>query len=498
MTLKVGLAVVMTVGLAVGLAAPQALALNVPIGSGLPGAGPAYPNDTYYGLQWNLAQVHAPQAWKVTKGHGIDIGLVDTGVDLSHPDLAGKIVASTDCTSAGGDPSKCHGTGQDDNGHGTHVAGIAAASTDNGIGVAGMAPEAGLVVAKALDHNGTGNFANVNAAIIWVVNHGARVVNLSLGIQGGTPSAKDPGPQSIAPGIEYAWRHGAVPVLAAGNTARGHPVTTASSYQGLDAIVVGATGRDGQVASYSSPLATAKWAVVAPGGSGYDTKGAPYCGAGREQTNCVISTYLGPGQDGAYAWDEGTSMAAPVVSGTVALLLSLGETPAQAVRAILDSAQGGVACGYGCAGRIDAGAALTAGVRAASIPGPLPGGISSAGSTNPGRSGIPPSNPGAGSPSPSPGRSGSGTPAPSAGSGGLTPALTAPPVHGGEPATLAFDPSRGASRQAGIWVGALVTLALLAMAVMTVLGRRGAPLPHSGTGGRPEPGADFDSSAGDD
>ncbi|MHB1486823.1 MAG: S8 family serine peptidase, partial [Acidimicrobiales bacterium] len=337
-------------------------------------------NDTYLGLQWNLAQVGAAQAWATSKGRGIDIGVVDTGVDLSHPDLAGKVVASTDCTSAGGDPNRCSGTGQDDNGHGTHIAGIAAADTGNGIGVAGMAPDAKLVVAKALDRSGTGNFASVNAAIMWVVNHGARVVNLSLGVQNSVSNNQSPGPQSIGPGIEYAWSHGAVPVLAAGNTAKGQPATTATSYLGLNAIVVGATGRDGQVASYSSPLATAKWAVVAPGGSGYSSTGAPYCGPGREQENCIISTYLGPGAQGAYAWDEGTSMAAPLVSGTVALLLGLGETPSQAVRAILASAQSGVACGYGCAGRLDAARAVTEGVKVASTPGTLPGGVTSASS----------------------------------------------------------------------------------------------------------------------
>lgn len=428
-------------------------------------------NDAYLGLQWNLAQVGAAQAWATSTGRGIDIGVVDTGVDLSHPDLAGKVAASTDCTSAGGDPSRCSGTGQDDNGHGTHVAGIAAADTGNGIGVAGMAPDARLVVAKALDHSGSGNFASVNAAIMWVVNHGARVVNLSLGVQSSASGNQSPGPQSIAPGIEYAWSHGAVPVLAAGNTAKGQPATTATSYLGLDAIVVGATGRDGQVASYSSPLATAKWAVVAPGGSGYSSTGAPYCGPGREQDNCIISTYLGPGTQGAYAWDEGTSMAAPMVSGTVALLLALGETPSQAVRAILASAQSGVACGYGCAGRLDAARAVTEGVRVASTPGTLPGGVTSASSIG-------------------------AVPGPSPTGPGTGPHTLAQPQRSADRAfppgsahLALLSPAAPSAPRAGVVVGAVTTLVLLALAVGLSTRRSGWRLRRPRPGQPPWPEA---------
>ena len=97
------------------------------------------------------------------------IGIVDTGVDVGHQDLTGKVVAGTSCISSGGDSTKCNGSPQDDNGHGTHVAGITAASTNNGLGVAGTAPDAQLVVAKVLDSRGSGNFSDVNAGIMWVV-----------------------------------------------------------------------------------------------------------------------------------------------------------------------------------------------------------------------------------------------------------------------------------------------------------------------------------------
>src|SRR5256885_10423547 len=100
--------------------------------------------------QWALAQVGAPQAWARTTGAGVRIGIVDTGVDLAHEDLAGKIMAATTCIGTAGDPARCAGTGADDNGHGTHVAGIAAAVRGNGVGIAGIAPDADLVVAKVV------------------------------------------------------------------------------------------------------------------------------------------------------------------------------------------------------------------------------------------------------------------------------------------------------------------------------------------------------------
>src|SRR5262249_20953691 len=134
-------------------------------------------NDPYFAQQWNLTQIGAPRAWSRSTGAGVTIGIVDTGVDASHPDLAGKIDAQTTCL--GG---TCRdGSAPDGEGHGTFVAGIAAADTDNGVGVAGVAPSARLVVAKALNDRGEGDTEDINNAIRWVVDHGARVVNLSLG-----------------------------------------------------------------------------------------------------------------------------------------------------------------------------------------------------------------------------------------------------------------------------------------------------------------------------
>ena len=158
-----------------GLGGIAALVLAVPIGSAA--GAPSAPNDPFWPQQWNMAQIGGPSAWAVSTGQGVRIGIVDTGVDLGHQDLAGKVVDNTSCINSGGDPSKCSGSAQDDNGHGTHVSGIAAADTNNGVGVAGAAPQAQLVVAKVLDSNGSGSFSDVNGGIKWVVDHGAKVVS---------------------------------------------------------------------------------------------------------------------------------------------------------------------------------------------------------------------------------------------------------------------------------------------------------------------------------
>ena len=304
-------------------------------------AGPAgATNDPYFAKQWGLTQIGAPTAWSASTGSGIRIGIVDTGIDLNHEDLAGKVVAHTSCVGSAGDPAGCTGSAQDDQGHGTHVAGIAAGLTGNGVGVSGVAPDAQLVVAKALSATGAGSDADIVAGIKWVVDHGAKVVNLSLG---------DPNfvftslfGTSMREGIEYAWAHGAVPVLASGNT--NLLGLGSSNYGNLDAIVVGATGPDDQVASYSSPLGDAKWSILAPGGAG----------DGNEDHD-VWSTFWASGKTNQYAALAGTSMAAPQVAGGVALLLAKGYTPQAAVARLLQTADSHVDCGAAanCTGRMD-------------------------------------------------------------------------------------------------------------------------------------------------
>lgn len=303
-------------------------------------------NDQFFDQQWSLAQVGAPLAWSLSTGTGVTIGIVDTGVDLGHPDLAGKIAAAANCVQvrpceAGGGQEG--GPGQDDNGHGTIVSGIAAATVGNGIGIAGAAPDSRLVVAKALDSVGEGVVEDIRAAMDWVIGQGARVVNLSVGEEekviggGGAP---------FRAAVENAWSRGVVVVLASGNQPGAAGTTGSQNFGNLNALVVGATGRDGTTASYSSSLGDAKWGLVAPGGTG---EGA--------RTDNVYSTGLRSRSE--YVAAAGTSMAVPHVSAAVALLLAQGLSPAAAVSRLLGTLDR-TPCGPGCQGRLNMAAAVGA------------------------------------------------------------------------------------------------------------------------------------------
>jgi subtilisin family serine protease len=313
----------------------------------VPGAGPAgASNDPSFAAQWGMGRIGAEGAR--TTGTGVRIGIVDTGVDLNHEDLAGKVVAHTSCVGSNGDPTACKGSAQDDQGHGTHVSGIAAAIKDNAKGVTGVAPGAELVVAKVLSSTGSGSAEDVTAGIKWVVDHGARVVNLSLGDPAMVITSFTGG-NDLQEGVDYAWSHGAVPVVAAGNSNALGLGVEGSAYGDLNAIVVGATGPDDSVASYSTSTGQAKWALVAPGGA-----------ADGNKADDVLSTFWVQGKSNSYEALAGTSMAAPHVSGAVALLLAQGHTPLSAVERLLNTADRHVSCGSSsptCRGRLDVAAA---------------------------------------------------------------------------------------------------------------------------------------------
>ncbi len=202
------------------------------------------------GLQWGLAKVGAPQAWAAGTGAGITIAVIDSGIDPDHEDLRDKVTAHTSCINTGGDARRCTGSGRDDNGHGTHVAGIAAAATGNGKGVAGVAPDARLIAVRVLRNEcdaagctATGTAGDVAAGIVWAVDRGADIVNLSLG--GGT--LQNVLGCAFCEAIEYAWGKGVITVIAAGNDA-----LLPAGFGDEPAVVVTATTRDDGRASYSN------------------------------------------------------------------------------------------------------------------------------------------------------------------------------------------------------------------------------------------------------
>lgn len=304
------------------------------------GAGTATPNDPVFsqGLQWGLGRIAAPAAWPSGTGRGITIAVVDSGVDLAHEDLAAKLVAQVSCIGSNGNASACSGSAQDDNGHGTHVAGIALAATNNGKGVAGVAPDARLMAVRVLENQcgaggctASGSSNDVAAGIRWAADHGANVINLSLGggaVQGVLGC-------SFCDAVEYAWGKGALVVIAAGNDS-----VLPAGFGNEHALVVTATTRDDTRASYSNAssgfIRAARWPVAAPGGE--PESAASDCATGGRPKG-VLSTYWVSGKANRYACLAGTSMAAPHVSGALAVLLGSGRSPQAAVDRLLATAE---------------------------------------------------------------------------------------------------------------------------------------------------------------
>jgi serine protease len=325
----------------------------------------APPNDPYFSLQWGITQIHADQAWATSTGAGQVIAVVDAGVDLSHPDLQAKLLPGatfTGCATNGpcgnGDWRSALSAGTPSP-HGTHVAGIAAAITGNGVGIAGVAPDASILPVKVLTDDG-GSFEEVGAGIRWATDHGADVINLSLGAIPGVQALALTGlaPDARA-AIDYAYAHGVVVVAAAGNdfgSICGEPGFNAH------ALCVVATDPREVKASYSNfPVQEGMNVVAAPGGAALTA-----C------TDDVIST-VPAGSEGTcsggrrgYDFYAGTSMATPHVAGVAALLTAQGRS-VDAVFSILKSTartpgsgtRGTYTPAYGY-GIIDAAAAVTA------------------------------------------------------------------------------------------------------------------------------------------
>jgi serine protease len=288
----------------------------------------AAPDDPLYAEQWGPQQVRAEQAWTTSTGSGAIIGVVDSGVDFDHPDLAGKLLQGATFLDCG--TSSC-GNGDWESGpadrqalkstHGTHVSGIAAAATGNGTGIAGVAPGARVLPVKVLDEDG-GSFEDIAAGIRYSVDHGASVVNLSLGALPGVQALTFTGVISdVQEAIAYARERGVVVVAAAGNDFVA-PLCGTPAFDAGALCVVSTDKREARSAFSNFALNQELDAVAAPGGSL-----APVCGEDVVSTvplGTGTSTACGYGTD----YDEyaGTSMATPHVAGVAALLAAQGRT----------------------------------------------------------------------------------------------------------------------------------------------------------------------------
>ena len=293
-------------------------------------------NDPYRSQQWALDEIRADEAWEVDRGREATVAVIDTGVDLDHPDLRDRIVRDTEGQIMGLDLIDGDDHPQDRHGHGTLVAGIIGATSDNAEGIAGVAPRTRIMPIRVLDADGAGTTRDVDAAIRWAVRRGAHVINLSL------ESLRDEDGNSAGPGVparavEHAWEQGVVVVVAAGNSG-----ARASAYpDDTPALVVGASDRTGRVADFSDNGGAG--GVLAPGVGIIST----WCRA-RDGSGCDGSTHT-------YGIAEGTSFAAPHVSGLAALLASEGYEAEEIVERIRETV---VRADADAPGRIDAAAAM--------------------------------------------------------------------------------------------------------------------------------------------
>lgn len=242
------------------------------------------PNDPLFQNQWALTKIKADGAWDVTIGsEDIEIAILDTGININHPDLQNKIIDSVSCI----DWLSCsHFETNDADGHGTHVAGIASAVSDNGLGIAGTAGNTSLISVKVLNDEGLGYYSWIADGIVWAADNGADVINLSLG---GRYSSS-----TLRRAVDYAYAKGVVIVAAAGNDGSSIPVYPAYY---SNTVAVTATDENDRKAYFSN---YGSWVdIAAPGVN-------------------ILSTY----QEN-YGYFSGTSVATPFVSGVAALVLAL-------------------------------------------------------------------------------------------------------------------------------------------------------------------------------
>lgn len=278
------------------------------------------PNDPSFDKQWGLnntgqeykdglvgtqdADIDALEAWVITTGNtSVNIAILDTGIDQDHEELASKMVSQVNFTDSS--------TLDDLYGHGTHVAGIAAAVTNNGTGVAGVCWSCSLLNVKVLNDQGSGYYSWIAQGIVWAADNGAKVINMSLG--GNVKS------RTLEKAVNYAWSKGVILACAGGNNGNSSP-TYPAAY--ANCMAVAATDANDQKASWSSY--GRKWMDVAA--PGLD----------------IFSTFPNHaytiGKSLNYDYGSGTSMATPYVAGLAGLIWNTSyATSNKAVRDRIES-----------------------------------------------------------------------------------------------------------------------------------------------------------------
>lgn len=282
--------------------------------------------------RWGYEKIQAPSAWDISTGSpGTIIAVVDTGIDSTHPEFAGRVVPGYNFIANSSDA-------KDDNGHGTHVSGIAAGMGNNGIGMAGGCWNCRIMPVKVLDASGSGSLYAIMNGVTWAAQHGARVINLSLGGKG------SPGQSEITT-IRNARAAGAIVIVAAGNSN-----ADASGYTPAgvpEAVTVASTTSTDARSSFSNYGSVVD--IAAPGSSIYSTLPTYHV------------TLNDQGAPMNYAVLSGTSMATPMVSGIAGLLFSLNAsfTPDQ-VESYLKSNVDAIQTDRPIGGRLNAFKALSA------------------------------------------------------------------------------------------------------------------------------------------
>jgi type VII secretion-associated serine protease mycosin len=272
-------------------------------------------NDPKTAGQYSLDRMRVRDAWSLTRGGSGVVAVLDTGVQASHRDLAGRVLPGYDFVNTDTNAS-------DDNGHGTWVAGIIASNPNDGYGIAGISWSDKILPVKIMSGTGTGDTSDLTAGITWAANHGATVINMSVG---GFPFS-----QYVQDAVNYAWNKGVVLVGAAGNNNREESFFPASF---TNVVSVSATQINDEFAHWSSygPMVD----VSAPGAS-------------VQTTNCTVCTYAGHSTWGEHTYISGTSFATPNVAGVIALIRARypSYTPAQVVSRLIGTADDLGRAGY--------------------------------------------------------------------------------------------------------------------------------------------------------